>query len=201
MRAYEDGGGGKIACIRFVIIITQKGSLMYLTERDYTRLASRVVTKHGGIFARRILGDEQLFGNVVTEGMVADWKYDPTRGRTRYSYRLERMKWEVGRTIKNFCRSLKNPVDSLQCDPIDRRCERQEEQEDRLERINYCHFLIRNTPLTRLQKDVLESYYFQGAKIPLIAENLKLSNQAVQQTLSRAVKRIRDLATPRKVAA
>lgn len=171
----------------------------YPSIDTYRALAKKIVTHFAKRHAFMILSDDQMFGEVITELMKADWLWDSTRGRSRNSYRIQRGRWALQNLLKKRGRQAKHSMLSVETDVgrefiPDRKFHWKDETASRRESaINTCRALLRNTVLTESQSEAIRLYYFDGLNIPQIATRLNVSNQNVQQVLSTGRRRLKEM--------
>lgn len=162
---------------------------VFQTLSQYTKLAEKVIAYHGGRNRDWLLRNEEAIGIVAHEMMMADWRWRPNRGRNRNSFRINAGRFAVKNFVRNTLASQRKETRTINAKFIDPRNE--EWKQARVENIERCAELVRLAGLTEVQQRVIDMYYFQEMKIPAIAEELGVKNQAVQQALDRARNRMK----------
>jgi hypothetical protein len=196
----------------------------FMTMDEYHTIAKKVIKRFGKEYAgaarlNEMVNSDDYVSEVATQLMMADWRYDTSKGCTPYSYRNQCGKWAVldvlglSRTRANQPRqsldvlvgdagdsvSIASLTEDLQApNPSDDMKRREKESRIR----KYVKFLLKTSRLTDVQAKCLQLRYFGGPYgdgIESHAEigqyfNPPITRQAVKQSLDKALFRLRQTA-------
>lgn len=177
-----------------------------LTLDEYTTTAEKAIKKWGH---PKMLNDEGI-GAVIHMMMKADLKFDG-RG-TRSGYRMKAARYAIGRLFSLYhlskerakkkpkILSLNHIIDSTNgeetemytmvdsgYEPPDVILENQERNS------KVYNTIMESDVLTPREKQVLRGYYWDNKKIPALAREFNVSNQAVQQHLSHGIEKLKNI--------
>lgn len=160
-----------------------------LDLNEYSDIAKRQLMRFGGPISTKILSDEQAFGDVVREIMIADSKHDPIKGRQRKSWLNQHAMYAVYDYVNSYKKVKKTGVCSIE-DIGQEDCMTPSETED-IDNRNRVDYLINNSKLTDNEIAAIKSRYFENKKLKEIANDLNLSVWGVSLMLKSALKKMR----------
>jgi len=177
----------------------------YLTASK--KLVNSIAPRFKTGLAQEILKSEDALGNIATQLMFADWRWDGTG--TIEGYRKQCAIWaiqgylsrDVNFNKKHNMMSLNFNIDdegheltevisdSGSHDPSYIASEKEEEQKQQF----LIDTLLSSGVLTEPQEECVRMYYLQEMSLTNIAKELKISREAVRQLVDRGINRLRNL--------
>lgn len=159
------------------------------TLENYLLIAHKVVAQHANKIrpglAAELLSNEDAMSYVAYEIMLADWLYDSTKGRSLEGYRFLRAEWEMRRYCSKKGKMTKHePL--YENVPV-------KQKEDNGD-VEHCQYLLKHSVLTEKERESIELKFFHNMTFMEIASQLNVSFQAVQKTVERALKKLRNTA-------
>lgn len=156
-----------------------------------------------------LVNSEDAVSEIARHIMMADWKYQPHKGRTPHSWRNQCAKWALqdyiglSKTKANkINQSLDMSIDenenvplySILVDQGTNNPLKLVNDADRKQRIKkYINFLLDNSNLTKIQKQCIKLYYIDSIESHAeIGEKMepKITRQAVKQNIDRGLYRL-----------
>ena len=166
------------------------------TLDDYWHEARRVIGKWGQMHWQN---EDECIAFVSYWMMRADWKYDPTKGAKRSTYRVNAGRWALVSWANKLKKQADKQTTSLSAptkisgeyvdlsETILAKENRLEDNSDEFAEYIICH----KCNSVKLQ-DYLRKYYIQGYNCSEIAEMQGVSKQAVNEGIRRAILRLRE---------
>jgi RNA polymerase sigma factor (sigma-70 family) len=173
-----------------------------LSLEEYLKITQKVIIKFcgKGLLSKKLLRDDDAISFVAEALMMADWKYDPTRGKTRYSYRNQRAIWAIKKYFHKLketksIKSLNYPVhnrngkDKIELGDliIDQKTLSPDQNIQTNEKIHQARRMIEMSYLDPAQKMCIEMKYLHGLSVNEIQAKLGISRQAVCANLQRGI--------------
>ena len=181
----------------------------FSTLEEYLTMAKKILKRVGPLYASSskvnlMLNSEDYISELARYLMVADWRYEEGKGKTRYSYRNQyaiyffkdnQSKYKTKANKYNYSLDISNDdLDSMYSvtedlnalNPVDSM-----NGSERKERIrNYVEFLINNSNLSSIQKKCIVYKFIEGVdschEIGLKFDP-PITRQAVQQAIKKAM--------------
>lgn len=176
--------------------ISVKNNEPNLNIKYYDYIAKNLLLNMCGRQAQYIINDPNKFGTVVSELMIADWKWSGVG--TIFGYRKQRVKWILGRLNE------KNPeeislytevgdqeyiIDKL----VDRKTECKTSKIDDSEIIEKIREYLQTPKLTKNEKICIEKYYLSEYPntYESIANEIGMTRQGVKVNITNALEKIK----------
>ena len=160
-----------------------------LSDNDYKKIAEKILTSLGEN-GQKILADHDKFGSVLTEVMIADWKYDPEKCKPSGSlegYRAQRVKWVINRLLKKP-NLISLDMLSTKYLAISKNDLKEVEDEDLIQatanKLNTCPLLSNSERLCA------EGYFVNRLDLGDISKKLNMPKYAIKEHLKKAVKKL-----------
>ena len=167
--------------------------------KDYWNEAKRVIGRWGQWEWQL---DDECVAFVAYWMMRADWKYDPTKGAKRSTYRISSGRWALvswaGKLKKQNAKAketlslnyeIKDGDDSY-VEFGDSLIQREPEENPAIELVGK---LVDHDCLSKVMKLYLKRYYVDGYNCVEIAEEFSISKQAVSEGIRRGISRLKNV--------
>lgn len=147
--------------------------------------------------SKRMLADEDAVSLVVHELMIADWRYDPSFGRTRDAWRGDIIFCAIKKYVSNNEHTLrpKSEFDENHCfvdeDLTTKSILQQESGELPVTDINL-HHAIEQASLTPVQKQCIHLHIFEHMTFREIGTYLKFSYQNAKKHFDGGIRKVRE---------
>jgi hypothetical protein len=187
---------------------------------EYWKIAKKAIQTFGPMFishkqVKHLLNSEDAISEVARFLMMGDWRYNPNKKKTEYSYRNQCGKWAVMdylRTSKTQANRNNLSLDSNMSDEdgdivslldvienklVENPLLTAQNNERKLNIQKYIKYLLKNSDLTYIQKKCIEMYYLQGIENAASigkAFNPRISRQAVKQNIDTGISKLKQLA-------
>jgi RNA polymerase sigma factor (sigma-70 family) len=165
------------------------------TMKEYLKEARYVIIKWGDF---NMLKDDDAIADVAHNLMLAEWRYDPTRGASRLTHRINYGKYavlDIYKKRKKESRHKHITVNQAESDReeagiilTDKGYEREEEHKISAEFVDN---LLNNKCINKTQKGYMRERYINGKTLQEIADEFGVSRQAVQQSIANALKNLK----------
>ena len=154
----------------------------------YLKQAQNIIAKFGN---KRLFYDDENIATVAHYMMVADNTYDASRGAKRSTWRVTRARY----ALLNIYRKQKNAVKTVSLNtrtPDGRELGDLIEDPHEERKTIDISSLLSTDFLTEKEASVLRKKYVDNLTLGKIAEDYKITRQAVHETIKRAVKKIKN---------
>lgn len=154
----------------------------------YLKQAQSIIAKFG---SKHLLYDDENIATVAHYMMVADNTYDASRGAKRSTWRVTRAKY----ALLNIYRKQKSVIKTVSLStitPDGRELGDLVEDSHEEQKTIDISSLLSTDFLTEREASVLRKKYIDNLTLGKIAEEYKISRQAVHETIKRAVKKIKN---------
>ena len=165
------------------------------TMNDYLKEARYVIIKWGDF---NMLKDDDAIADVAHNLMLAEWRYDPTRGASRLTHRINYGKYAVLDIYKKRKKESKYrhiTVNQIESDReengiilTDESYARQEEHKLSSE---FVANVLNNKCINKIQRGYMRERYINDKTFQEIADEFGVSRQAVQQSIANALKNLK----------
>ena len=165
------------------------------TMNDYLKEARYVIIKWGDF---NMLKDDDAIADVAHNLMLAEWRYDPTKGASRLTHRINYGKYAVLDIYKKRKKASKHKhitINQMESDRdqegvilTDESYERAEEYKLSAEFVNK---ILDNKCINQIQRRYMRERYIYGRTYQEIAIQYRVSRQAVQQSIANALKNLK----------
>ena len=165
------------------------------TMNDYLKEARYVIIKWGDY---NMLKDDDAIADVAHNLMLAEWRYDPTKGASRLTHRINYGKYAVLDIYKKRKRASKHKhitINQMESDReqegiilTDESYERGEEYKLSAEFVDN---ILDNKCINKIQRGYMRERYINGKTLQDIALEFGVSRQAVQQSIANALKNLK----------
>ena len=165
------------------------------TMNDYLKEARYVIIKWGDF---NMLKDDDAVADVAHNLMLAEWRYDPTKGASRLTHRINYGKYavlDIYKKRKKESRHKHITVNQGESDReetgiilTDESYERDEEYRLSAELVNK---ILDNKCINQIQRRYMRERYIYGRTYQEIAIQYRVSRQAVQQSIANALKNLK----------
>ena len=162
---------------------------------EYLKEARYVIIKWGDF---NMLKDDDAIADVAHNLMLAEWRYDPTRGASRLTHRINYGKYavlDIYKKRKKESRHKHIAINQTESNReqegvilTDESYEREEEYKISAEFVNS---ILDNKCINKTQKGYMRERYINGKTFQEIADEFGVSRQAVQQSISNALKNLK----------
>ena len=165
------------------------------TMNDYLKEARYVIIKWGDF---NMLKDDDAIADVAHNLMLAEWRYDPTRGASRLTHRINYGKYAVLDIYKKRKKASKHKhitINQMESDReqegiilTDESYKREEEHKLSSEFVNN---LLNNKCINKIQRGYMRERYINGKTFQEVADEFSVSRQAVQQSIANALRNLK----------
>ena len=165
------------------------------TMNDYLKEARYVIIKWGDF---NMLKDDDAVADIAHNIMLAEWRYDPTKGASRLTHRINYGKYAVLDVYKKRKKASKHKhitINQMESDRdqegvilTDESYERDEEYRLSAELVNK---ILDNKCINQIQRRYMRERYIYGRTYQEIAIQYRVSRQAVQQSIANALKNLK----------
>lgn len=169
------------------------------TMNDYLKEARYVIIKWGDFY---MLKDDDAIADVAHNLMLAEWRYDPTKGASRLTHRINYGKYAVLDIYKKRKKASKHKhitINQMESDReqegvilTDESYEREEEYKLSAEFVNK---ILDNKCINQIQRRYMRERYIYGRTYQEIATQYRVSRQAVQQSIANALRNLKKVLT------
>ena len=169
------------------------------TMNDYLKEARYVIIKWGDF---NMLKDDDAIADVAHNLMLAEWRYDPTKGASRLTHRINYGKYAVLDIYKKRKRAAKLKhitINQMESDReqegiilTDESYEREEEYKLSAEFVNK---ILDNKCINQIQRRYMRERYIYGRTYQEIAIQYRVTRQAVQQSIANALRNLKKVLT------
>ena len=169
------------------------------TMNDYLKEARYVIIKWGDF---NMLKDDDAIADVAHNIMLAEWRYDPTKGASRLTHRINYGKYAVLDVYKKRKKASKHkhiPINQVESDRdqegvilTDESYERDEEYRLSSELVNN---ILDNKCINQIQRRYMRERYIYGRTYQEIATQYRVTRQAVQQSIANALRNLKKVLT------
>jgi RNA polymerase sigma factor (sigma-70 family) len=186
----------------------------FLTLEEYLTIAKKVVRYHGDRIrpglAKEILKNEDVLSSIAYGMMMADWRYKPDEGMTRYNYRNTCAKYCIHQYLKFKAQQVTRKFnvtfeslskcyednekyitieDTKQITPLAKLIQKEEVSGDK-RMLKLCSCLLDGT-LTRNESKSIEHYYLDNMTYQEIGNVFGVSKQRVEQLVKSGLTKVR----------
>lgn len=147
---------------------------------------------------KRLLQDTDFLGNIMREMMVADEKYDESRGASIKTYRIQRARWYILKYLDKLKNNLNKHNNIVSINDFNYNGLTAQSVGHVLEDKEYLKLLIENTDLTNTQKECLRLYFVEQKTHAEIGEIFGFTRQASKQNVTNGINKLRATAAERE---
>jgi len=165
------------------------------TIKEYLKEARYVIIKWGDF---NMLKDDDAIADVAHNLMLAEWKYDPTKGASRLTHRINYGKYAVLDIYKKRKKNSKYKHITINQAESDREKagiiltdERFQKEENHRMSVETVENILSNKSINQTQKGYMRERYINGKTFQEIANEFGVSRQAVQQSIANALKNLK----------
>ena len=169
------------------------------TMNDYLKEARYVIIKWGDF---NMLKDDDAIADVAHNLMLAEWRYDPTKGALRLTHRINYRKdagLDIYKKRKKASKHKHITINQMESDReqegvilTDESYEREEEYTLSAEFVNK---ILDNKCINQIQRRYMRERYIYGRTYQEIATQYRVSRQAVQQSIANALRNLKKVLT------
>ncbi len=181
----------------------------FLSLNEYLEIAKKQISYFGRVyelgFSKRLLNSEEAISFVAHANMIADWKYDPSKNMTRYSYRNNYAYYYIKYIHKNWKNNLEinesdliglndgqlpstNVMDLISPTIIDNPLINLIKKEEK-EHINS----IVKKNLGERDSKIFNMYIHEDSNLATIGRTFGLSRERVRQIVNKSTKIVKEL--------
>ena len=165
------------------------------TMKEYLKEARYVIIKWGDF---NMLKDDDAIADVAHNLMLAEWRYDPTKGASRLTHRINYGKYAVLDIYKKRKKESKYRHITINHAESDREeagiiltDEGFRKEEDYRLSVETVENILSNKSINQTQKGYMRERYINGKTLQEIALEFGVSRQAVQQSIANALKNLK----------
>jgi RNA polymerase sigma factor (sigma-70 family) len=173
------------------------------TTKEYLTIARKTIRAftHGKVSETMLKSDDAI-SNVATAIMLADWRWEPNKGKTKYSYRNQCAIWAIKaymqraflpKTTISFNSSDSDCVDGMASMIQDKTNDKAGEVNDILENC------LNQGVISNKQFKYIKGYYLDSKTYQEIADEVGVSRQSVEQLIKSGIKRLNIWATKQRL--
>lgn len=162
---------------------------------EYYEIANKILYSLLGAMAQRITSDQDKLSIIVSEIMLADWKWNGLG--SVYGYRKQRVQWALGKLFR-FKREVVSLFQDINEDIalIDTIPDNKINHVKTIEHndaLNLTMKTLDSAELTETEKNCINKYYLAGSKKTMqqVGEELGISKQGVDFGIKKGIKKIR----------
>lgn len=184
----------------------EESDIEYESCKSYVDMAKKLISTIAPRFkiglAEEILKDEDAVSNIVTEIILADYKWNGLG--TKHGYRKQRATWAIQSYMSRSKNKIKNREWSLEYTNSDDSISLREIIEDKKpgphqkleekERASLVEDLLSSGILSKQQEKCIRLHYFDNLTQTEIGQQEGISREAVRQLLNRGLERLRVVA-------
>jgi len=170
---------------------------------DYLKEARYVIIKWGDF---NMLKDDDAIADVAHNLMLAEWRYDPTKGASRLTHRINYGKYavlDIYKKRKKESRHKHIPInqtgDSREQEGIILTDESYEREKEYKISAEFVSKVLDNRCINKVQREYLRERYINGKTFQEIADEFSVSRQAVQQSIANALKNLKKVLSNARV--
>ena len=165
------------------------------TLKDYLIEARYVIIKWGDF---NMLKDDDAIADVAHNIMLAEWKYDPNKGASRLTHRINYGKYAVLDIYKKRKKASKHKHIAINQIESDREesgviltDESYKKERDHELSAELVEDILSNKCINKIQRRYMRERYIYGRTYQEIATQYRVTRQAVQQSISNALKNLK----------
>ena len=165
------------------------------TLNDFLKEARYVIIKWGDF---NMLKDDDAIADVAHNIMLAEWRYDPSKGASRLTHRINYGKYAVLDIYKKRKKASKHKhitINQVESDReeagsilMDESYQRERDHELSVELVED---ILKNKCINKIQRRYMRETYIYGRTYQEIATQYRVTRQAVQQSISNALKNLK----------
>lgn len=166
--------------------------------QEYKKFVKRLVKK----YAPRLSKNDDVISYLITEAILADCRWDPTKGTKKSTFKYNTICFKIKRCLKSVKQmyslnhvykqnsdnefTLEDIVSHRDPEPIDVMIKSED---------NYVERLLNSANLTKKERKYIELYYLHDVNIIEIAKSHNVSKQSVQQTIQNSLRKLKECST------
>jgi DNA-directed RNA polymerase specialized sigma24 family protein len=165
------------------------------TMKEYLKEARYVIIKWGDF---NMLKDDDAIADVAHNLMLAEWRYDPTRGASRLTHRINYGKYavlDIYKKRKKESRYRHITINQVESDREESGIiltdEGFQKEEDYRLSVETVENILSSKSINQTQKGYMRERYINGKTLQEIALEFGVSRQAVQQSIANALKNLK----------
>jgi len=180
----------KLENIRTPLIPYDTRNNVSISLQECENIARKTISKCAGGFAERFLADDAIIANIVTQIMLGDMRWNPSKSKQR-TYRILRAKWAIRHLIRDITQRTKNDIQVISI-PENFNLVDEKNNIEEFEQQESVQEMLSSGVINDREKDFIYRSFILQEPLQSIATENNLSRQRVDQIIKHGIEKLKD---------